>query len=565
MCGFILVASRGAPLKAIDSNFLSHRGPDHTEEVDFGWAKLRHWRLSIQDLTSASNQPICNADYCLAYNGELYDYKKIGEELYDTQFESDTKLVFHSLVINDFESLKYESGFYSFIFLNKIKKTFFSKRDYFGKKPLYFFYDDNLLVLASEESAIREICAQYQKYLPVCSESIVHYFVYKDLHYGATFFKGIKEVPPGASVYFDFEKWKFEVKKSWDDYYSEKPFYKVAIETSNGNKQKNLKSHISESIIKRFIADVPIQLALSGGVDSTLVAIFAKKQSLDIHRALTVSSDSRPTEAEKSKQLCKKLDLKHLNIDFNQIDVLDQLRSAIKAQGAPLSHPHALAVNILAAETRNKGKVLVTGEGADELFYGYTHYKSGHDSTFAFAEHLNIEDFFELDSGDKKMLKPISSKIYSLNRYLEKNDGRDLDVKTHLLSLLRRNDRISMHNSVEMRSAFLDYYLFRTTSDLHISGELKKGKSTLIDLIKESFGEYEVDPVKIGFYVPFDDWFDRQHANNIELKIIIHKALTLFKISFSWRLKPQVKIEKKLAWALVNIGLFLILEESDPE
>ena len=551
----MFVSSRNYKISPINPRILQHRGPDNTEEVDLGWCRMRHWRLSIQDLSPASNQPYSDANYHLVYNGEIYDYQDLGSCLFSKAFDSDTQLLFHALRNKSFDSIKNESGFYSFVFVSELQKKFFAARDYFGKKPLYFYFDDDLLVIASEDRAVRYIASEYGKDVTLNKQSIAHYLRYKDLHFGSTFFNGITEIPPGTTLDFDFEKWQILQNMNWEDYYNSRPFYKEKIENNTLDEESKLEQSLIHSIEKRFTADVPVQLALSGGVDSTLVAIVANEKKKAFDRVLTVSSNSRPSELIKSQMLCEKFQLSQTVIDFDDIDVLDLLEQCINAQGGPLSHPHALAVFALTREASNKGKVLITGEGADELMYGYDHYKDN-TYTFAFLEHIAPSDYFDIQTTE------IMPSSYDLpwDQYLKNNDHRDLDVKTHLLSLLRRNDRVSMQNSVELRSAFLDRQLFQFISSQQEKGTLSKDKKALVKIIKDSHIDYKVDANKIGFYVPFDDWFEKQIRKNVLVKGYIRNAKEFFEINFGWTLKKSVDVKGKIAWALLNIGLFLELE-----
>ena len=558
MCGYVFVASPNKKIRPIDPSILKHRGPDYTKEIELSWCRFRHWRLSIQDLTSCSNQPYSNGTDYLIYNGEVYDYHDLGIFHFSKKFDSDTQLIFHALKNNDFDSIKKESGFYSFVFIKELQKNIFATRDYFGKKPLYYYFDEDLLIIASEDRAVRDIAREYGKSVALNGSSLVHYLRYKDLHFGSTFYEGISELPPGSTIDFDFEKWQLSESRTWDDYYYSKPFYKeeASYRSISEDSLTQLNECLISSIEKRFTADVPIQLALSGGVDSTLVAIVSDNKNRYFERALTVSSSSRPSELVKSRLLCEKFKLPQKVIDFDLIDVLDLLGKCINAQGGPLSHPHALAVFALTQEASINGKVLITGEGADELMYGYDHYIDNN-STFAFIEHLVPSDYFEIKRTDKTALL----NNLSWEKYLENNDYRDLDVKTHLLSLLRRNDRVAMRNSVEVRSAFLDFRLFRHVSSLQKKGLLSRSKEVLSKLIQDSYKNYKVDKNKIGFYVPFDDWYESQVEHNFLVKKYIGKAKEYFEINFGWTLKKSVDVKGKIAWALLNIGLFLEIEE----
>ncbi len=388
------------------------------------------------------------------------------------------------------------------------------------------------------------------------------------MHHGNTFFDGINEVPPGSSLSFDKNNWTLKIDKSWEDYYNSPPFYKVDSIIGQSkileiNKDpSDLPQVIENTIKKRFVSDVPIQVALSGGIDSTLVTIIAKENlaSDKINRAITVSSDTRPTEETKSKQLCNALDLTHEILNFSEINFLSELKFAIKAQGGPMSHPHSIAYNLICKAAKLKGKVLVTGEGADELFYGYEHYGSeSNNSSFAFYEHLKLEEYFEQLKPAENIVFKGHEKILKINN---NNDNRDMDVKTHLLSLLRRNDRISMMNSIELRSAFLDPDLFILVNKFQQMGILKIGKSLLVDRIKLSYRNYLKDATKIGFYVPFDRWFESMNQEN-EVKRYVEIAIDYFVSNFDLRLKKKIIIEGKLAWILLNIGIFLDLVDKE--
>ena len=557
MCGYVFVSSRNKKTRTIDANLMRHRGPDFSKEIDLGWCRFRHWRLSIQDLTSHSNQPYSDEEHHLIYNGELYDYRNVALHSFSKSFDSDTQLFFHALKESSFEVIKNESGFYSFVFIKDLHRQFFSARDSFGKKPLYYYSDGDLLVIASEDRAVRDVARKYGKTVAVNASSIAHYLSYKDLHFGKTFYDGVLELPPGSSLEFDFENWTLSESRSWEDYYFSKPFYKTGKlnKTAPEDALPQLKHRLICSIEKRFNADVPVQLALSGGVDSTLLALIAKHNEKSFDRALTVSSSSKPSELMKSKLLCEKFCITQNVIDFDEIDFLDLLQKAIYSQGAPLSHPHALTLFALTKETATKGKVLITGEGADELMYGYDHYKNNK-STFAFLKHINPSDSFDMNGVDETD----QLKNFPWNKFLENNDFRDLDVKTHLLSLLRRNDRVSMQNSVELRSAYLDFELFQFVVQQQENGSLVKGKDSLVEIIKYFFNDYEVDREKIGFYVPFDVWFESRKNEDVSVKKYIDKAKDFLKMNFKWTLKKDAQLKGKLAWALLNIGVFLELE-----
>ena len=127
MCGYAFVSSRNKSLFPIGPDLLKHRGPDHTSEINLGWSRARHWRLSIQDLSSYSNQPFNDEDNFLVYNGELYDFRDLGKKLYAQSFQSDTQLLFHALKNNNFNLIDRESGFYSFLYITDSSRNFLER------------------------------------------------------------------------------------------------------------------------------------------------------------------------------------------------------------------------------------------------------------------------------------------------------------------------------------------------------------------------------------------------------------------------------------------------------
>ena len=157
MCGFACTFRKSKEPKDIPESLLSHRGPDFSKQMRFSRMCLRHWRLSIVDLSTDSNQPIVNEEYVFAYNGELYDYDHLGKNIFKKEYKSDT-LLFFDLLRNSYESLiNSQSGFYSYLFFDKKRNLLEGGRDFFGKKNLYYFIDDDLACFASEERAIKRI------------------------------------------------------------------------------------------------------------------------------------------------------------------------------------------------------------------------------------------------------------------------------------------------------------------------------------------------------------------------------------------------------------------------
>jgi asparagine synthase (glutamine-hydrolysing) len=213
---------------------------------------------------------------------------------------------------------------------------------------------------------------------------------------------------------------------------------------------------------------------------------------------------------------------------------------------------------LLCKEAKLKGKVLITGEGADELLFGYNHYLNFHNHSFAFREFLNKRDEALFGKNSFDVIRD-TSKTNDLRNYSIKNilNSRDMEFKTHLLSLLRRNDRMGMANSIEIRSPFLDPRLinFVLNSNFH---DLYKNKNNFMkSLYKNIYIQKNIlNRKKIGFRVPFDE-FIFKNRNSQKLKSIIEMGIELINETSNLKLKNKKKIYlyPRLAWVLINLGV----------
>ena len=304
---------------------------------------------------------------------------------------------------------------------------------------------------------------------------------------------------------------------------------------------------------------MPVQIALSGGIDSSLLLAYASSSSYlknKISQAITISFDGFKKEADKASSLADSLEIPHIveNISFDQF--LDELITSVKATSAPMEHPHSISYRVLTAKARESGKVLLTGEGADEIFMGYSHYTSNSVNSFAFRKYIKLHDYFtgSLHNQYKTAfdsLEPLRKKSLK-----SKKDSRDLEIKTHLLSLLRRNDKMSMANSVEIRSPFLDFNLCHTIENHFNSDFSGLSKDILLQELLRMKPCYKKDPIKIGFYTPFDRWYEVMKDSK-EVSNLIGTALEYIGDYFNLRIHDNETIDARLAWILINVGCFM--------
>lgn len=550
MCGFTIFISKKNKFtgKLIDKHILNHRGPDSFKFIKFKNILISHWRLSIVDLSKKSNQPIENKKYIFAYNGEIYDYNFLSKKFNLNNTEnSDTRFLFNLLCKKkNLNLIKKFSGFYSYAYLDKEEKKINFSRDILGKKPLFYYKDNDKFIISSEEKGILNFIEK-----KVDEKSIFEYFFYKNIHFNKTFFKNIKSIPPGAKLSFDINNWNLSSDKSWKQYYHENLF-------KNDGKKFNtsFKKTLINSIEKRNFCDVKTQLALSSGYDSSLILNLIKKNSniKNFDRAISVGFNKQSDETKIAKKIAKILKSKLHIINLKKIG-LSNLEEIIKFYDAPLEHPSSIGIDLICKEVKKTDKVLITGEGADDLLFGYDHYRGKKQNSFAFRFFLKKKILKKLLSNKKnlKIFQNINNKNnipFLRKRALISNfSSRELEIKTHMQTLLKRNDRISMKNSVEIRCPFLDINLIKLIP--------KKTMLRKQDFLKKFFDKDVLNLLnkekKIGFFVPLLEIYK---SNKKKFDQYINISLKFFKLR-GFYIEKGIQSNEEIKWVLLNIGIFL--------
>ena len=222
MCGFLCVVTRTPLAQAVNvsgfnRDILRHRGPDSSGDLVFENAYIRHWRLSIVDLSENSSQPYGDGDSWLVYNGEIYNYEELAGRL-GVRVPSDTALLYTLCRQGvDEPELRRARGFYSYLYVTESGLALSGARDPFGKKPLFYHVDNaaGIAVFASEEQAIVDCLGGS----PIDFGSISQYLLYKQVFHGDTYFQNIKQLAPGARFLFDVRSWTLSIDRDWAGYY----------------------------------------------------------------------------------------------------------------------------------------------------------------------------------------------------------------------------------------------------------------------------------------------------------------------------------------------------------
>lgn len=434
-----------------------HRGPDHTGNyVDSGYCALGHNRLSIIDLSAKANQPFKDnsSRYHLTFNGEIYNYKELKQELkvhYNFKTESDTEVLLAAFIVWGKSCLNKLNGMFAFAIWDNKKKNLFAARDRFGVKPFFYSKVNQEFYFSSEIKAIRSLLKKNRTNEQVWA----NYFVYGS--YGMpseTFYTDIFQLPGGH--FLEYQEGNLKIDK-W--YNFEKNLSKYSEIISFEEAKKSYSEILTESIALRFRADVPIGFNISGGVDSSLLLALVNRLHGNKHiKAYTFyTGDKNYDELPWVEKMIEATQnpLKKVKIEPSDVGQKAQFLSDIQEE--PYAGLPTLAYATLFETAKKDGiKVLLDGQGMDEQWAGYDYYQNsgttatiqGTGKTSPFRLNVLNDDFKELA---KKPGYPTP-----FNNDLQNLQYRDL-FYTKIPRALRFNDRISMAYSTELREPFLDY------------------------------------------------------------------------------------------------------------
>ena len=351
-----------------------HRGPDAQQVWADDYIALAHQRLSIIDLDERSNQPFSKGDYVIIYNGELYNYKELAEKhLEGTNFKtsSDTEVVLEMYIKMKEECLQYFIGMFAFAVYNTNTGELFCARDHFGIKPFYFYKKDSSFAFASELKTLVQVPGFDKK---VNMKALISSLNYIWIPGNDSIFSSISKLPPAHYIKLN-KKGSFELKRYW------------SLETAIENKSeddliKELGDEFDETMSRHMVADVPVSSFLSGGLDSSVISVAAKKFNSNIStytigtEAKDKKIESMPDDQKYAKILADINDFDHIEIVINS-NITKELPNIVRTLDEPIGDPAAINTYLICKAAREKGvKVLLSGMGADEMFCGYRRQKA---------------------------------------------------------------------------------------------------------------------------------------------------------------------------------------------
>jgi asparagine synthase (glutamine-hydrolysing) len=354
-----------------------HRGPDNHQIWNDETIALAHRRLSIIDLTEAANQPFKKNNLVIVFNGEIYNYKELQQQLEKEKgvkfiSSSDTEVILEMYRCYGKGCLDQFIGMFSFAIYDLNDESLFIARDHFGIKPLFYTIINNSFAFSSELKTLVGIEGFNKTINP---KSLVSCLNYLWVSGNETMFNDCYKLP--AAHYLTYNRSQgLQIKKYWelDD--------KIQNQKSEINIAQDLSDTLRESVMRHMVADVPVSSFLSGGLDSSLIAVLAKKKNeqLSTYTIGTLSKDKKIEQMPDDEKYAN-IVAGIFNLDHNVIkisaNILNELPSMVRALDEPIGDPAAINTYLICKAARDKGvKVLLSGMGADEIFFGYRRQKA---------------------------------------------------------------------------------------------------------------------------------------------------------------------------------------------
>ena len=538
----------------ISSNFeaamqhIEYRGPDSKAVKTVGNNLFGHTRLSIIDLDDEANQPMIFDDILIVFNGEIYNYKElIQQESLACQTASDTEVLIRLYQKYGKKFLNKLNGMFAFCIYDMKKELFFCARDRYGKKPLFYHYENGKFIFSSSLRSILDLLEKTPSVNKVALSKYMQYFV----SFGEdSFYNGIKKLE--AASYLTLDANGLALKK----YYKINTYKRIKDEVQA---LEDIEELLFNSVESRLVSDVEVGTLLSGGIDSSLTsALYSRLSGRKINTfSVGYEEYENYSELPYAKIAADHIGSNHHPLKIGRKEFIDNFETALNALEEPHGDSAAIPLYCLTKKIHDMGiKTVLSGEGSDELFLGYDNYakflryyefektlSSGQndflDSIISALQNNTKESEYLRRIVKKQTLynsfgeiytdiqkKRLFKKVPTFKQETPKKDPVDwmsyIDLKIWLGDgLLGKVDRISMANSLEVRTPFLDHrlvdYMFSVDSSLKVGST---NKHLLKKIASKYIPQEIIQRTKKGFNSPFNEWIFESYGDSILEQIL---------------------------------------------
>ena len=595
---------------------ISHRGPDGHGIYEDGTAFLGHRRLSIIDV-AGGHQPLSNEteSVWVTFNGEIFNHASLRPGLEEAghryRTRCDTETIVHAYEQFGSDCVRHFRGMFAFAIWDAPRPKLFCARDRLGIKPLYYYASPRVFAFASEIKALLchpEITAELDERL------LPEYLTFGYVSGDATLFRGIRKLMPGHTLTLDASSGELQIERYWDV-----PDPGVPERKPDEEWIRECRHRLEETVRLRLMSDVPLGMFLSGGVDSSATAALMKRMRTEPVKTFAVGYAEQPySELSYARKVSEAIGTDHHEVVIGMSDFFNALPRLIWHEDEPISWPSSISLYYVSRLAAEQVKVVLTGEGSDELFAGYHRYQhylfnrrwadvyrhlpgalragvrgfieTSHllsadlrrklQHTFlgreGSVESLQLDNFYGAFSAAERdrMLRDDAARAgnpyASYLSYWNSRSGTVLsqmlyaDQKTYLVELLMKQDQMSMAASIESRVPFLDHPFveFAARVPAHMKIRNGVGKYIIKRAVEDLLPHDIIHRKKMGFPTPLRQWLldprsERLFALLLDRKRILADYVDLrFVQDLVDRQRSRTEDATDRLWRLLNLQLW---------
>lgn len=587
MCGITgLIDTQNSSNEAILKSMtdtMFHRGPDGGSQVLFNFNTtqigLGHRRLSIIDLTEGGTQPMSYHSYWICFNGEIYNYQEIKNELialgHQFSTSSDTEMILHAYEQWGENCIEKFRGMFAIALINKENGEVFCVRDRVGVKPFYFYLKDGIFLFASELKAFHQH-PKFQKEIQL--EAVEMFMQFGNIPAPHTIFQHTYKIKPGHFIRFNIDDLKnhpseFQQHAYWNVYDA---YNQPTLDISFDEALVKTEEILNDSFQLRMVADVPVGVFLSGGFDSAAVASILQKNQTQQLKTFTIAvPDIGLNEAPYAKDVAQHLGTLHTEFECSHQEAIDLIDDLPYYYDEPYGDSSAIPTGLVAKIAKQQVTVALSADGGDEIFAGYNRYdylmrygkKLNQVPGFARKSMAGMMNLIEADSipylknkynfanryeklknllkdpspeqmmwslstqFDEKKMQALLKKRSSLPElaYNSKELNDDafsplkymmaIDFQTYLPDdIMTKVDRATMRFSLEGREPFLDHKIIEWATQLPDDFKYHNGikKYILREIVHQYIPKELMDRPKMGFAIPIEKWMMEDLRTHVE-------------------------------------------------